>query len=397
MRSILKVVAVITSALAMLTTSLSADESKIPEPFRGEKRGSNIEISYADWSAILKQTVLETGMSDRRAAKAQKTSVGTRVKSGNQSSTRNEGNRIILPAFAKVEENIAYVRKIHKELQEVPSLVPMQEWTKNEQLAYWLNIYNMTMVLELAEAYPIRSMKKLTKGSKKKPSLWNKKLLSIAGVELSLNDIQHTILAEKWNTTTLPMYGLWQGYVGGPNIRDEAYTADTVRKMLLENAREFVNSNRGMKVSGKTLQISTYYKANNYRFPNWKEDLKKHFINLSEFEMRSQIAGTSKIKASTTDYYVADLMGGQKDRSSSAATNEAALDDMHVDLNAGVPDDVRGLSNMSFASYSDFSKAADIPRLPNHVLEFIEKSRKRKAEQEGKVGVEEVENPNNNN
>ncbi|TNE60562.1 MAG: DUF547 domain-containing protein, partial [Alphaproteobacteria bacterium] len=34
-----------------------ADESKIPEPFRGETAGSPIQIDYSDWSRILKATV----------------------------------------------------------------------------------------------------------------------------------------------------------------------------------------------------------------------------------------------------------------------------------------------------------------------------------------------------
>jgi len=387
------------SAMGLLALTAQADESKIPEPFRGEKNNSKITINYTDWSTVLRQTVLETGRSDRRSAKTQHAPIGTRVKSGNQSSTRNEGNRLVFPAYADVEENLEYIRNIRKELEAIPSQLPMKEWPKDEQLAYWLNLYNITIIEQLAAIYPVTSLKKLMKGSKKNPSLWDRKILNVAGVPLSLNDIHHNILAEKWGTT-LPMYGLFQGYIGSPNIRNRAYTGDTVRKMLLENAQEFVNSNRGMKVNGKTLEVSEFYKLNEKKFPNWGVDLKKHLISLADFEMRDRIHATTKIKAKTRDYYIADLFAGSNERSSSAASNEAAFVDMQVAINEGMP--VRtgasnGITSITFAQYADLRNADGMPRLPAHVIEIMMKAKERNKSREGKVDIEEVNSGGNQN
>jgi hypothetical protein len=221
--------------ITFFTVAVQADEQAIPEPFRGETPGSPIAITYADWSAILHATVFDAGLSDRTSAPSVRAETGTRRLRGNTSNTRLEGNRLVFPAFAD-EKNRAVLKAIRRELEAVPGEVPMREWTRNEQLAYWLNLYNITVIGLLADEYPVRSLKKLKYGSKNHPGLWDQKVLRVAGVPLSLNDI-HAILMEKWNTT-LVMYGLFQGYVGGPSIQTTAFTGATVKEQLIESARE---------------------------------------------------------------------------------------------------------------------------------------------------------------
>ncbi|WP_020399583.1 DUF547 domain-containing protein [Kordiimonas gwangyangensis] len=363
------------------------DESKIPEVFRGERKGSPIQINYDDWNKILHSTVVEAGMSDRSSASAPQAETGTRVVRGNTSSTRNEGARIVFPAFAD-EKNAAIVLKIRQELEAVPGEVPMREWTKNEQLAYWLNLYNITLIDLIAKEYPTRSVKNLTKG---KDSIWAKKVLNVAGVPLSLNDIED-ILIKKWDST-LVMYGLFQGYVGGPSIRRNAYTGANVHKELVDNAKEFVNSNRGMRTKGSTLQISEYYEQFKPLFPDWKEDLKKHFISLTDYGLHGRIQGAKKIKASTSDYYIADLFGGSTRHGTAMATNPAALNDARVHVSSGqsAGNASMGIGSFTMESYADFGKASIDMRFPPHVREYIFQMRKNKSTQDGNVEVEELE------
>jgi hypothetical protein len=57
-----------------------------------------------------------------------------------------------------------------------------------------------------------------------------KKLLTVDGVALSLNDIQFNILKHNYANNPLIIYGLYQGVIGGPNIRKSAYTGATVAR-----------------------------------------------------------------------------------------------------------------------------------------------------------------------
>ncbi|WP_262690580.1 DUF547 domain-containing protein [Kordiimonas aestuarii] len=376
--------------LVTVSTSIAfaeADESKIPEPFRGERKGSPIQITYNDWTKILRSTVVDAGESDRSSASAPKPEIGTRTVRGNTSSTRNEGNRIVFEAYTD-EKNIAIVRKIRAELEALPGEVPMREWTKNEQLAYWLNLYNITLIDLIAQEFPTRSLKKLAQG---KDSLWNKKVLKVSDVNLSLNDI-HDILVYKWDSTIV-MYGLFQGYVGGPSIRRTAYTGETVHRALVDNAKEFVNSNRGMRLKGSTLLISEYYKDNKALFPNWKEDLKKHFISLTEYGMHDRIRAAKKIKATTDDYFIADLYGGSTRHGTALATNRAALNDAFIRVNSGqsAGNASMGIGSFTMETYADFGKDPVEMRFPPHVRDYIYQMRKNKALKKGEVDVEEID------
>ncbi|WP_417451125.1 DUF547 domain-containing protein [Kordiimonas sp.] len=385
------------ATLALLTAILvcsssivfaTADESKIPEPFRGERKGSPIQITYDDWTKILRSTVVEAGSSDRSSASAPRPEIGTRAIRGNTSSTRNEGNRIVFEAFTD-EKNAEIVHRILTELQAVPGEVPMREWTKNEQLAYWLNLYNITVIDLIAKEYPTRSLKKLTSG---KGSLWDKKVLKVSGVDLSLNDIEE-ILTYKWDSTIV-MYGLFQGYVGGPSIRRTAFTGENVHRSLVDNAKEFVNSNRGMRLKGSNLIISEYYKENAVLFSDWKDDLKKHFISLTEYGLHDRIRKAKKIKATTDDYFIADLYGGSTRHGTASATNSAALNDARVHVNSGFSAGngaSMGIGSFTMESYANFGTDPIEMRFPPHVREYVQQMRKNKATQDGTVEVEEID------
>ena len=379
----------------MLSSAAGADEANIPEVFRGETKGSPVEIRYDDWNAILDITVVDAGMSDRSSSSAPRPTIGTRTVRGNTSSTRNEGNRIAFPAFAEYEGNLAVLEKIKAELMAVPDEAPMRLWSKNEQLAYWLNLHNISIVIELSKEYPLRSLKGMRKSSRNDPGLWDRKLMTVAGVELSLNDV-HDILVEKWDSS-LVMYGLFQGYVGGPSIQDRAYTGKNVHKLLVENAREFVNSNRGMRLRGSTLQISEYYKDNEDLFPNWEVDLKAHFISLTDYGMHSRIESAKRIKATTDDYYIADLFGGTTRKGSAAQSNPAALTTARVAANDGAEmlglNINFGIGDWDMASFADYKLAPIDSRFPEYTTEFIQQMRKNKNLRPGHVDVEEVEDP----
>ena len=84
------------------------------------------------------------------------------------------------------------------------------------------------------------------------------KLLNVAGMPLSLDDIQFTILCQNYDNDPLIIYGLYQGIVGAPDIRTSAYTGDDVYRALEENADIFINSNRGTLVA---RMISSRYRA----------------------------------------------------------------------------------------------------------------------------------------
>ena len=77
--------------------------------------------------------------------------------------------------------------------------VTITKFSRPEQRAYWINLYNATTVKVVLDHYPVQSITKINIS----PGLfangpWGKKLLKIEGEDVSLNDIEHRILRPIW-------------------------------------------------------------------------------------------------------------------------------------------------------------------------------------------------------
>ena len=297
--------------------------SSVPEPFRGFDENSKLVIDYTDLNSLLDMVVLDTGRSTRKKADDIKAKTGTRMKAKINRETANEGNRFYYEIFKDNEQNLQTLANIRARLVSIPLQVPLEKFSRDEQLAYWLNLYNITILGEIASKYPSVDLEKMLTGRR---SLLDKDLLDIAGVTLSLNDIQYTILKQNYDANPLIIYGLYQGNIGGPNIRKRAYTGKHVYADLIENALEFVNSNRGtMSKSEQVFRVSSLYDRNRVFFANFDADLRAHVLDYLEGQQRAQLTAATSIEPVISDWMVTDLFGSYRDPAGSIANNSAAL------------------------------------------------------------------------
>ena len=305
-----------------LISPVFASKNMVPAPFRGDTPSSELSINYDDIDSLLKISVLNTGRSNKIKAKRSIANIGTRLKAKVNRLTANEGNRFYFEGFKEKKAKELF-SKIRKSLEQLPTDAPLKYFSKEEQLAYWLNLYNVTMLDEIIKVYPKGKLKDFLTDN---DSILNKKLLTVSGIKLSLNDIQYKILKEKYHNDPLIIYGLYQGIIGGPNIRKEAYTGKNVYSALKSNANEFVNSNRGVYADRKKLiRVSSLYRRNEDYFPNFKSDLKKHLLTYLEGYTRRQLEDSNKIKPNINDWKITDLYGTTRHFGVGISTNKAAL------------------------------------------------------------------------
>ena len=109
------------------------------------------------------------------------------------------------------------------------------DYNDDEQMAFWLNLYNVIVLDMILDFYPINSF--LDIETKIKGSLWKFERVTIMGQEMALDNIQHDVLREKYddwriinglNVAALSS-GPWQAKpFMGENIEAqlEAHTAD---------------------------------------------------------------------------------------------------------------------------------------------------------------------------
>ena len=224
MNKIYSIVTLLVCGVFSVTTAAS-NTSTVPELFHGFDANSNLVIDYTDLDSLLDAVVLDTGRSTRAKADPNHAKTGTRMKAKVNLYTVSEGNRFYYEIFKDNDQNQQTLANIRARLESIPLAVPLEKFSRDEQLAYWLNLYNITVIGEIARIYPTNDLRKVLTGKK---SFLSRKLLNVAGVPLSLDDIQFTILKQNYDGNPLVIYGLDPGNIGGPSIRKNAYTGKYV-------------------------------------------------------------------------------------------------------------------------------------------------------------------------
>ena len=368
--------------------------STVPEPFQGFDNSSTYTIRYDDLSALLSTVVVDVGRSSREVAQPAQAKTGTLMKPKVKRLTVNEGNRLYFETFDDNEEGQQLLFGIRDSLAQVPDEAPLKYFSRDEQLAYWLNLYNVTMLSEIVTEFPIKNLKKFLTGKK---SILPKKLLTVSGVSLSLNDIQHTILKQNYDNSPLIMYGLYQGIIGGPNIRRRAFTASDVYRALENNATEFVNSNRGtFSKDERTFRVSSLYKRNSGYFPDFNSDLTRHLLAYLKGYERQDLQAASRLKADIDDWTITSLKGNYREFGGSIADSNAALLDSTKSTvqstNAGAGGATLAAS-VGYGSSSMASKAKPMQRIDPQLLEKLHEinlKRLNRNEQNATVTLEEL-------
>jgi len=132
-------------------------------------------------------------------------------------------------------------------------------YARPEQMAFWINLYNALTVRVILDHYPVESILKISIS----PGFfstgpWGKKLVTVEGERLSLDDIEHRILRPIWKDARIH-YAVNCASVGCPNLRIGAYTGADIDRQLDEAARGHVNDPRGGTFDDGSFFVSSLY------------------------------------------------------------------------------------------------------------------------------------------
>ncbi|MGH2576750.1 MAG: DUF547 domain-containing protein [Actinomycetota bacterium] len=101
-----------------------------------------------------------------------------------------------------------------------------RRYSRPEQEAYWINLYNaLTVDLVLAH-YPVKSIREIGGGWLVRGP-WDDAIAKVAGRALSLNDIEHGVLRPIWRDPRIH-YAVNCASIGCPNLAGRAYTRENL-------------------------------------------------------------------------------------------------------------------------------------------------------------------------
>ena len=137
---------------------------------------------------------------------------------------------------------------------------PAANWSKNEQMAYWINAYNAYTIRLILDHYPVKSIKDI--GSKIKipfvTTPWAAKFFTIGDDKMSLDNIEHGTLRKKYDDPRIH-FTLVCASISCPRLRNEAYTADKLEAQMNDQGRDFLNDATKNKVGKTTAELSKYF------------------------------------------------------------------------------------------------------------------------------------------
>ena len=134
-----------------------------------------------------------------------------------------------------------------------------KNWTKDEQLAYWINAYNAFTVKLIVDNYPTKSIKDIKNGIPFVSTVWDIKFIKIEGATYDLNNIEHGIVRKQFDEPRIHT-ALNCASISCPKLRNEAFTAERLDAQLEDQMKYFVNNSVKNKITADNLQLSKLLK-----------------------------------------------------------------------------------------------------------------------------------------
>ena len=133
----------------------------------------------------------------------------------------------------------------------------VSQLNRDEQLAFWINLYNAATVELILDNYPVDSIRDIGGGLMSKGP-WDDPVLTVEGEELTLNDVEHRIIRPIWQDERIH-YVVNCASIGCPNLYPEPITADNWDRVFEESAEAYTNHERGVHFSRNRLVLSSIY------------------------------------------------------------------------------------------------------------------------------------------
>lgn len=261
--------------LALATSAVAAPQAELWERWQANDPDSEASIDHGAWTTFLEQHI--------------------------QHDPDLKLNRLRYGAVGQADREAlkAYIDRLED--------VEITKYHPDEQFAFWLNLYNAVTVDLVLDAYPVDSIRDIGGGLFSRGP-WDKKVVTVDGVQLSLNDIEHRILRPIWHDP-LVHYGVNCASVSCPNLRSQAYTGDEIYPQLRENARAYVNSPRGVRIEGPRVIASRIYQWYREDFGGSEAGVLSHLRRHAAPALSARLDAAVDIDAYVYDWSLNDVIG----------------------------------------------------------------------------------------
>lgn len=172
---------------------------------------------------------------------------------------------------------------------------------RDEAFAYWVNLYNAVTVDVVIDAYPVKSIRDIKSGGVYSLGPWGRKIATVEGVTLSLNEIEHELLRAHFGDNRVH-YAVNCASIGCPDLRLEPWTGEGLDAALDAAARAYVNSRRGVAVENGAVVASSIYKWFRKDFGANDAEVLAHFLKYADADLAAGLVGKTRIAKHRYDW-----------------------------------------------------------------------------------------------
>ncbi len=163
----------------------------------------------------------------------------------------------LLKQYVNADGNVDYAgfkkdeAKLDSYLRDLAQNEPSISWSKDEKLAFYINLYNAATVKLILDHYPVNSIKDI-------PSRWKQKWIVLGNKLVSLNYIEHQVL-RKMNEPRIHFAINCASY-SCPKLLNVAFTAPSMERLLSKTAVDFVNDQKRNRFGNGKAQLSKIFR-----------------------------------------------------------------------------------------------------------------------------------------
>ncbi len=140
-------------------------------------------------------------------------------------------------------------------IAQIEKISPETLENRDEQLAFYINAYNVYAIKMVVEHYPVDSIRDI--GSFFFP-VWGRTAGTIGGKPFSLDDIEHEVLRKLGEPRI--HFAIVCASLSCPNLRTEAYRAEKIEQQLESQTQTFLlNESKGLLLEGQRVRVSQIF------------------------------------------------------------------------------------------------------------------------------------------
>jgi hypothetical protein len=212
-----------------------------------------------------------------------------------------------------VRDGLVYYRALRSERRSLDAYLGALErltpgdvggWSRDEQIALWLNAYNAHVLKAVIDRYPIdgRAEGYPRNSIRQIPGVFERTPRRVAGRSLTLDQVEVEVLAAFGDPRVTLALG--RGSVGGGRLRSEAFAAGRLEEQLKSVAAEFATRQELLRIDANDGIVSVT------PILSWREAL---FTGAYAEKADARFAQRSPVERALVAFILPNLLPGERD------------------------------------------------------------------------------------